>query len=171
MTDIHRFWEQTGSFYARGMGNDNLTDPFIGLGVMPAGSALFRDMTQIRFQHPEWIPENCTACGKCYTVCPDTAIPGLVNEVGQVLDTVVKRVRKHGHERASTCPRPCACWSATCARCCAEAKETDPVAGMLEEAIETTIARERPRRRRTRQQLEQGVRRCSARSWTASSSR
>ena len=32
-TDIHRFWEQTGSFYARGKGNDNLTDPFIGLGV------------------------------------------------------------------------------------------------------------------------------------------
>ena len=35
MTDIHRFWEQTGNFYARGMGNDNLTDPFIGLGIMP----------------------------------------------------------------------------------------------------------------------------------------
>ncbi len=32
ITDVHRFWEQTGSFYARGMGNDNLTDPFIGLG-------------------------------------------------------------------------------------------------------------------------------------------
>jgi pyruvate-ferredoxin/flavodoxin oxidoreductase len=45
ITDIHRFWEQTGSFYARGMGNDNLTDPFIGLGLMPASSALFRDMT------------------------------------------------------------------------------------------------------------------------------
>jgi pyruvate-ferredoxin/flavodoxin oxidoreductase len=97
MTDIHRFWEQTGNFYARGMGNDNITDPFIGLGVMPAGSALFRDMTAIRFQHPEWIPDNCTACGKCYTVCPDTAIPGLVNEVGQILDTVVKRVREQGH--------------------------------------------------------------------------
>ena len=106
MTDIHRFWEQTGNFYARGMGNDNITDPFIGLGVMPAGTALFRDMTGIRFQHPEWIAENCTACGKCYTVCPDTAIPGLVNEVGQVLDTVVQRVRKHGHDRR-TCPRRC----------------------------------------------------------------
>ncbi len=44
-TDIHRFWEQTGNFYARGMGNDNLTDPFIGLGVMPAVTSLFRDMT------------------------------------------------------------------------------------------------------------------------------
>ena len=88
-TDIHRFWEQTGNFYARGMGNDNLTDPFIGLGVMPAVTSLFRDMTGIRFEHPEWIAENCTACGNCYTVCPDTAIPGLVNDVGQVLDTVV----------------------------------------------------------------------------------
>ena len=95
-TDIHRFWEQTGSFYARGAGSDQITDPFIGLGVMPASSALFRDMTGIRFHHPEWIPENCTACGDCYTVCPDTAIPGLVNEISEVLDTVVRRVRKRG---------------------------------------------------------------------------
>ncbi|HEY5656415.1 MAG TPA: 2-oxoacid:acceptor oxidoreductase family protein, partial [Myxococcota bacterium] len=98
MTDIHRFWEQTGNFYARGMGNDNLTDPFVGLGVMPACTALFRDMTGIRFEHPEWIAENCTGCAKCYTACPDTAIPGLVNEAIQIFDTVVKRLRKDGHE-------------------------------------------------------------------------
>ncbi len=78
-SDIHRFWEQTGSFYARGMGTDTITDPFIGLGMIPAVTTLFRDMSGIRFQHPQWIAENCTACGSCYTVCPDTAIPGLVN--------------------------------------------------------------------------------------------
>ncbi|WP_420319033.1 2-oxoacid:acceptor oxidoreductase family protein [Ekhidna sp.] len=94
LSDIHRFWEQTGNFYARGMGNDNITDPFIGLSVMPAASAVFRDMTGIRFEHPEWIPNNCTACGNCYTICPDTAIPGLVNELSEVLDTIVKRVKK-----------------------------------------------------------------------------
>ena len=97
LSDIHRFWEQTGNFYAQGMGTDNLTDPFIGLSVMPAVSSVFRDMTGIRFEHPEWIPNNCTACGKCYTVCPDTAIPGLVSELKDVLDTVVKRVKKN-HE-------------------------------------------------------------------------
>lgn len=97
LSDIHRFWEQTGNFYQRGMGNDNLTDPFIGLSVMPAVSSLFRDMTGIRFEHPEWIPNNCTACGDCYTVCPDTAIPGLVSELSDVLETVVNRVKKkHG---------------------------------------------------------------------------
>ncbi len=97
LSDIHRFWEQTGNFYLRGLGNDNITDPFIGLSVMPAVSSVFRDMTGIRFEHPEWIPNNCTACGDCYTICPDTAIPGLVSDLPDVLDTIVTRVKKtHG---------------------------------------------------------------------------
>jgi pyruvate-ferredoxin/flavodoxin oxidoreductase len=98
LSDIHRFWEQTGNFYLQGMGNDNITDPFIGLSVMPATTSLFRDMTGIRFDHPSWIPNNCTACGNCYTVCPDTAIPGLVSTLSDVLETVLKRVKKnHGN--------------------------------------------------------------------------
>ncbi len=104
LSDIHRFWEQTGNFYAQGMGNDNLTDPFIGLSVMPAASSLFRDMTGIRFEHPKWIPNNCTACGNCYTACPDTAIPGLVSEVSDVLDTIVKRVKK-SHDGVKLLPK------------------------------------------------------------------
>jgi len=138
-TDIHRFWEQTGNFYARGMANDNLTDPFIGLGVMPACTALFRDMTGIRFQHPEWIAENCTACGKCYTICPDTAIPGLVNEVGQVLDTAVKRVRANG-EKLEHLPKAVRLMEGKLRTLLNEAQETDPVKGMLAEAIDKTIA-------------------------------
>lgn len=104
LSDIHRFWEQTGNFYLQGMGNDNLTDPFIGLSVMPAVSSLFRDMTGIRFEHPEWVPNNCTACGNCYTVCPDTAIPGLVSELSDILDTAVKRVKKN-HEKVEFLPK------------------------------------------------------------------
>ncbi len=96
-TDIHRFWEQTGNFYMRGMGNDIITDPFVGLSWMPAITSVIRDMTGIRMEHPEWIPENCTACGNCWTVCPDTAIPGLVSEVSSVFDTVVDRVKKNGN--------------------------------------------------------------------------
>ncbi len=139
MTDIHRFWEQTGNFYARGMGNDNITDPFIGLGVMPAGSALFRDMTGIRFEHPQWIADNCTACGKCYTICPDTAIPGLVNEVGQILDTAVKRVRKHGGSTEQL-PRAVRSLEQILRGSLVEAQETDSVAGMLEQSIVQTLA-------------------------------
>ncbi len=138
MSDIHRFWEETGSFYARGMGSDSITDPFIGLGVMPAVTALFRDMTGIRFQHPQWIPENCTGCGDCYTVCPDTAIPGLVNEIGQVLDTVVMRIGKHG-KSVKYLPKAVRQLEQHLRSIFSEANENDDVGGMLEEAIGKTL--------------------------------
>jgi pyruvate-ferredoxin/flavodoxin oxidoreductase len=139
ISDIHRFWEQTGNFYARGQGNDNLTDPFISLGVMPAASSLFRDMTGIRFEHPQWIPENCTACGDCYVVCPDTAIPGLVNEVQQVLDTVVARLKKQGHT-INHLPRATRLLERKLRTLFNMAAETDSVATLLEQGIGETIA-------------------------------
>ncbi len=96
VADIHRFWEQTGHFYLTGRGNDNLVDPFIGASLMPAATGVFRDMTGIRFEHPVWIAENCTACGNCYTECPDSAIPGLVSSVGDVFNTCINRIETSG---------------------------------------------------------------------------
>ena len=96
LSDIHRFWEQTGSFYLSGRGSDNLADPFIGLSMIPAATGVFRDMTQIRFEYPEWIAENCTACGNCYAECPDSAIPGLVSTVADVFATAVGRIETGG---------------------------------------------------------------------------
>ena len=96
ISDIHRFWEQTGNFYLSGQGSDNLADPFMGISLIPASTGLFRDMTQIRFDYPEWNAENCTACGDCYTVCPDAAIPGLVNSVNEVLTTAVNQIEVGG---------------------------------------------------------------------------
>ena len=138
-TDIHRFWEQTGSFYAKGQGNDNLADPFMSLGTIPASSAMFRDMTGIRFEHPEFIAENCTACGKCYTVCPDTAIPGLVNDVSQVLDTLVERVRKSGAEVAHL-PRAVRKLESVLRQLFVEQGETAAVGPLINEGIKQTIA-------------------------------
>ncbi|MDO8931301.1 MAG: 2-oxoacid:acceptor oxidoreductase family protein, partial [Rhodocyclaceae bacterium] len=94
--DIHRFWEQTGNFYMTGKGSDNLVDPFIGVSLMPASTGVFRDMTGIRFEHPVWTAENCTACGNCYTECPDSAIPGLVNSVADVFNAAINRVETGG---------------------------------------------------------------------------
>lgn len=97
-TDIHRFWEQTGSFYAGGKPNDNLADPFNAVSLIPAASGVFRDMTAIRFNHPVWVPENCTACSDCFTVCPDSAIPGLACTIQDAFQTAVKGMQKSGLE-------------------------------------------------------------------------
>ena len=97
VSDIHRFWEQTGYFYRTGKGNDILADPFTSMSLIPAATGVFRDMTDIRFEIPEWIDQNCTGCGDCWAVCPDSAIPGLVNEFSQVFETAIKSVEKAGH--------------------------------------------------------------------------
>ena len=99
-TDIHRFWEQTGSFYAGGKPNDNLADPFNAMSLIPAATGVFRDMTSIRFSHPVWNAEKCTACGDCFTVCPDSAIPGLACSVADAFETGLKRMQKQGLETA-----------------------------------------------------------------------
>ena len=97
-TDIHRFWEQSGSFYLGGQPNDQLADPFMALSLIPANTGVYRDMTQIRFKHPIWHPEKCTACSECFTICPDSAIPGLACTISDAFETTLKRLRKDGHE-------------------------------------------------------------------------
>ncbi|WP_220473411.1 2-oxoacid:acceptor oxidoreductase family protein [Flagellimonas lutimaris] len=138
LSDIHRFWEQTGNFYLQGMGNDNLTDPFIGLSVMPAVSSVFRNMTGIRFEHPEWIPNNCTACGNCYTVCPDTAIPGLVSEVSDVFDTIVKRV-KNNHGKVEHLPKAVRKMEGHVRKMFAASKNGATVNDFMQHAIDMTL--------------------------------
>lgn len=94
VSDVHRFWEQTGAFYATGRGSDNLADPHMALSLMPASSGVYRDMTQIRFSYPKYLPENCTACGNCFAACPDSAIPGLVSRISDVFATAIARVER-----------------------------------------------------------------------------
>ena len=94
VADVHRFWRQTGYFYATGRGNSNLADPYMAMSLMPASTGVYRDMTQIRFEYPKFLPENCTACGGCFSTCPDSAIPGLVNTVAEIFNTAILRVEK-----------------------------------------------------------------------------
>ncbi len=54
-------------------------------------------MTQIRFEYPEYKPENCTACGNCYSVCPDSAIPGLVNSFSDVFNSAIMTIERGGN--------------------------------------------------------------------------
>ncbi|MDH5315935.1 MAG: 2-oxoacid:acceptor oxidoreductase family protein, partial [Gemmatimonadota bacterium] len=82
-----RFWEQVGFLYKTG--EDPLADPFAAISAIPAATSTIRDMTDVRFEVPEFIPENCTGCAQCWVQCPDAAIPGLVNTVDELLDATV----------------------------------------------------------------------------------
>ncbi|MGW8266199.1 MAG: 2-oxoacid:acceptor oxidoreductase family protein, partial [Longimicrobiales bacterium] len=83
-----RFWEQVCSFCAT-TGEDGIADPFAAISAIPASTSVVRDMTNIRFEVPDFIPEKCTGCSQCWTQCPDAAIPGVVNTVEEVLDAAI----------------------------------------------------------------------------------
>ena len=83
-----RFWEQVCSPAL--IGQDGIADPFAAVSVLPAATAAMRDMTGIRFEVPDFIAAKCTGCAQCWTQCPDSAIPGLVNSVEDVIDAAIR---------------------------------------------------------------------------------
>lgn len=82
-----RFWEQVGFLYQTG--EDVIADPFAAISAIPAATSTLRDMTDVRFEVPEFVAERCTGCGQCWVQCPDAAIPGLVHTVEEILEATV----------------------------------------------------------------------------------
>ncbi|HWO88025.1 MAG TPA: 2-oxoacid:acceptor oxidoreductase family protein, partial [Gemmatimonadales bacterium] len=82
-----RFWEQVGFLYQ--IGADPIADPFAAMSAMPAASSAMRDMTHVRMEVPEFIPDRCTGCSQCWVQCPDAAIPGVVSEVEAVIEAAI----------------------------------------------------------------------------------
>ncbi|MGD2123653.1 MAG: 2-oxoacid:acceptor oxidoreductase family protein, partial [Gemmatimonadota bacterium] len=90
-----RFWEQVCSFCAS-TGQDGIADPFAAMSAIPASTSVVRDMTDIRFEVPDFIAEKCTGCSQCWVQCPDAAIPGVVNTTEEILDAAVLTAMNNG---------------------------------------------------------------------------
>jgi pyruvate-ferredoxin/flavodoxin oxidoreductase len=103
-----RFFEQICALGA--VGQEPIADPFAAISAMPAVSSTVRDMTNIRFEVPDFIAEKCTGCSQCWTQCPDSAIPGLVNSVEDLLDSAMRAAAARGHavDRLRSVARPLA---------------------------------------------------------------
>ncbi|MFP4623520.1 MAG: thiamine pyrophosphate-dependent enzyme, partial [Gemmatimonadota bacterium] len=86
-----RFYEQVCSVY--GVGEEPIADPYAAISGIPAVTSVIRDMTDIRFEVPEFEAAKCTGCAQCWTQCPDSAIPGLVNSVEDLLDTAIRHAQ------------------------------------------------------------------------------
>jgi pyruvate-ferredoxin/flavodoxin oxidoreductase len=79
-----RFWEQV--CFLNKTGSDGIADPFAAISAIPAVTGVVRDMTDVRLEVPEFIPSACTGCSQCWVQCPDSAIPGLVTEIDQLIE-------------------------------------------------------------------------------------
>jgi pyruvate-ferredoxin/flavodoxin oxidoreductase len=90
-----RFWEQV--CFLNKTGSDGIADPFAAISAIPAVTGVVRDMTDVRLEVPEFIPSACTGCSQCWVQCPDSAIPGLVTEIDQLIEVGLGVAGSKGH--------------------------------------------------------------------------
>ena len=73
--------------------------PLSAMGVIAAGTGDTASKYVARRETPLYIPENCTQCMECISVCPDTALPNCSQDLGTMLGTAVSRYVSDPAER------------------------------------------------------------------------
>src|SRR5262245_12860305 len=77
--NVNDFNDRVIRAYEEGTAEKGLpADLAVARSLIPAGTATLRDFSYIAPDIPEYIPNNCTGCMDCVTLCPDTAILGKV---------------------------------------------------------------------------------------------
>ncbi|NOX36535.1 MAG: hypothetical protein GXO78_03280 [Calditrichaeota bacterium] len=94
--DLTHFWETVGYFYETRRPAQTLITPALATGAMPARSSAFRDFSPSRKKLPRLIPENCTACGLCWTLCPESALPGTVQQLADIVRVGLQQAESRG---------------------------------------------------------------------------
>ncbi len=70
-------------------GYDQPATPLSALGVIAAATGDTASKYVARRETPLYIPENCTQCMECISVCPDTALPNTSQDLATVLSTAI----------------------------------------------------------------------------------
>jgi pyruvate-ferredoxin/flavodoxin oxidoreductase len=63
--------------------------PLSAMGMIAAATGDTASKYVARRETPLYIPENCTQCMDCISVCPDTALPNTSQDLGTLLSTAV----------------------------------------------------------------------------------
>jgi len=92
--------EQFNNLFRAGLGYDQPASPLSALGIMAAASGDTASKYVARRETPLYIPENCTQCMECISVCPDTALPNCAQDLETLLRTAITNYVSDPGERA-----------------------------------------------------------------------
>ncbi|MDR3792370.1 MAG: 2-oxoacid:acceptor oxidoreductase family protein [Terracidiphilus sp.] len=75
--------------FRAGFGYDQPSTPLAAMGMIAAATGDTASKYVARRETPLYIPENCTQCMECISVCPDTALPNTAQDLPTLLATAV----------------------------------------------------------------------------------
>jgi len=92
--DPARFWSTVGFESESGRTNLLSPDPYLASRVIPAQTSVVS--ARRAGSPPEWLPENCTGCGLCWTFCPHSALPATVAPIADFIEAGKSRIEARG---------------------------------------------------------------------------
>jgi pyruvate-ferredoxin/flavodoxin oxidoreductase len=117
-------------------GYDQPSTPLSALGVIAAATGDTASKYVARRETPLYIPENCTQCMECISVCPDTALPNTSQDLATVLSTAVSYYVGDAAERTKMLRALPEIEKLTRQRMVAEMKTGTPLQTILHEVTE-----------------------------------
>jgi pyruvate-ferredoxin/flavodoxin oxidoreductase len=117
-------------------GYDQPATPLSAMGVIAAATGDTASKYVARRETPLYIPENCTQCMECISVCPDTALPNTSQDLGTVLGTAISRYVSDPAERRKMIDKLPEIEKQTRQRMVAEMKTGTPLQKILREVTE-----------------------------------
>ncbi|MGA3032068.1 MAG: 2-oxoacid:acceptor oxidoreductase family protein [Terracidiphilus sp.] len=111
--------------------------PLSAMGVVAAATGDTASKYVARRETPLYIPENCTQCMECISVCPDTALPNCSQDLSTVLSTAVTRYVADPAERRKMLEKLPEIEKQARARMVAEIKQGTPLPTIIREVTES----------------------------------
>ena len=123
--------------FRSGLGYDQPATPLAAMGVIAAATGDTASKYVARRETPLYIPENCTQCMECISVCPDTALPNTSQDLGTMLGTAIKRYVANPGERAKMLEKLPEIEKQTRTRMLGEIKQGTPLPKIIREVTES----------------------------------
>jgi pyruvate-ferredoxin/flavodoxin oxidoreductase len=111
--------------------------PLSAMGIIAAATGDTASKYVARRETPLYIPENCTQCMECISVCPDTALPNCSQDLGTILTTAVSRYVGDPAERSKMMSKLPEIEKLARARMLADMKTGTPLPQIIREVTET----------------------------------
>jgi len=111
--------------------------PLSAMGVIAAATGDTASKYVARRETPLYIPENCTQCMECISVCPDTALPNCSQDLSTILSTAVSRYVSDPAERRKMIDKLPEIEKLTRQRMLAEIKQGTPMPAIIREVTES----------------------------------
>lgn len=123
--------------FRSGFGYNQPATPLAAMGVVAAATGDTASKYVARRETPLYIPENCTQCMECISVCPDTALPNTSQDLSTLLNTAVARYVGDPAERRKMIDKLPEIEKLTRQRMLAEIKQGTPLPQIIREVTES----------------------------------